>query len=100
MGFVEWPEMEGFGEGGGDAGGVGFSAGGEALEDEISAGGGALWVAQGVEAGWCLRQASEQGALGKREVGKGFLEVEARGFSGPDAEVAVIETVEVGGEDL
>ena len=97
---MKWPEMEGFGEGGGDAGEVGVSAGGEAVEDEVSAFGGALWMAQGIEAGRRLRQAGEQGALGEREIGEGFLEVETSSFSGPDAEVSVIEAVEVGGEDL
>ncbi len=92
--------MEGLGEGGGDAGGVGFFAGGEAFEDEVPAFGGALRVAQGVEARGRLWQAGEQCTLGEREVGEGFLKIEARCFGGTDAEVAVIESVEVGGEDL
>ena len=58
-GFLKWPEMEWFGEGGGDAGGVGVSVVGEAFEDEVAAFDGALRVVQGIEARWCLRQAGE-----------------------------------------
>ncbi len=59
----------------------------------------ALRMAQGIEARRRLREAGKQGALGEREIGERFLEIEARGLGGTGAQVAVIEAVEVGGED-
>ena len=100
LGFDERAKGERLGEGGGDAGGIDFSGGGEALEDGVAADDGPLGMADGIEAGRGLGQPGEQGALGEREVGEGFLEIEPRGLGGADAEISVVEAVQVGGEDL
>ena len=100
LGFVARAKTQWLGEGVGDADGVGFASAGETVEDPITAGGGALWVAERVETGRCLGKAGEQRALSQREVGQGFLKIEAGSLGGADAQISVIEAVEVGSEDL
>ena len=61
---------------------------------------GAVRVADRVVPRGRLRESGEQGALGEREIGERFLEIEASGLGCSDAQVSVVEAVEVAGEDL
>ena len=100
LGFGERAEGERLGEGGGDAASALISRGGKAREDGVAPDQRALRMADGIEPRRGLREACKQGALGEREVGEGFLEVETRGFGGADAEISVVEAVQVGAENL
>ena len=50
--------------------------------------------------GWRLGETGEKAALPERKVTEGFAEVESCGFPASLAVISVVQSVQVGGEDL